>query len=136
MVVVELFEELELFGAAGDDPSLSAGPCGERAVPLLGAGASVLSVGGIEDRLVCDPPGDVVLVPAFTVVDVVFQCGLQVLDGSGKQIDPSVALAHEDLTEQVSEGGDAAGADGIAKERVRSVERLDIAAAFGDAGPA
>ena len=52
-----MVQEFELFGEAGEDPGEAAGPGGEGGVALLGGGAAVAAVVGVEDGFVDDAAG-------------------------------------------------------------------------------
>ena len=46
-----------------------------------------------------------------------------------------VVFSHEYMAKLMADGEGAQGADGIDKQGVRAVERVNIAAASGDVGP-
>lgn len=81
-VVGEGVEEFEFFGEAEDGPCLAAGPGGESGVALLGVGAAVCAVGGVEDGFVGGAAAFVVGIASGAVEDGEFGGGVDVLEGS------------------------------------------------------
>jgi hypothetical protein len=59
----------------------------------------------------------------------------KMLDRSSEQRQPFVVLAHQHMSKPVGNYQSAHRADGIYKERMRSVERVDKSTAIGDLGP-
>ncbi len=129
-------DELEFLGEAEHGPGQPAGPRGERGVALLGARAAELTVVHIEQRLVGRAAAHVVGVPPVAVEDVVARGVRRVLDQPVEQRDGLVVLAHEDVAEPVGHRERAAGPDGVDEERMRPVERVDVAGAVGRFLPA
>lgn len=131
----EGLEGFELLGESEDGPGEAAGPRGEGGVALLGGGAAVGAVAGVEEGFVGGAAAGVVEVAAFAVVDGVARGVAQVLHGAVEEGDAGVALGHEGVAELVGEDEGAAGADGVDEEGVRAVEGVDESGTVGNGGP-
>ncbi len=116
-------------------PRQSARPGRERRVSLLARRAAVRAVGDVEDRLVRHAAPHVVGVAPAAEVHVVARVRVGVLDEALQQRDPAVALAHQHVPERWPTASDRSDAHRVGKQRVRTVERVDVAESLGQIGP-
>ena len=129
-------EELVLLGKTAENPGVTTGPSGKGGVALLGGGATVGSVGHIEDRFVHDPTGNVVRVAALAVVDIVTGGSLGVLEGAVEKIDLRIVFPHEAVTHHMGKAEGAERADGVGEEGLGPVKGTDVTEFGSELGPA
>ena len=115
---------------------MPAGPGGESGVSLLGRGATVGSVGHIEDRFMYDPTRNVVRVAALAVVDIVTGGGLSVLQGSMEKIDLRIVFPHEAVTQHVGKAESAERTDGVGEEGLGPIKGTDVTEFRSELSPA
>ncbi len=125
-----------MLSKAQDGPGQAASPGGEGRIALLGAGAAVAAVLGVEQRFVRHAPAHVIAVAAFPVVDRKARGGFGVLDQAFDERHFAVRFLVQRKAKPVRNGQRTQRADGIHKKRMRAVERVDVSAAVGDARPA
>ena len=100
----------------------------ERRVALLAVGPAVRAVGGVEQRLVRDAAAHIVGVAPLAVVHAELRGGVRVLQQAIEQVDLLVLFAAQAMAERMRQGERAQRSDGVDKQRVRAVERIDEAA--------
>jgi len=132
----EKIKKFVLFRETAEEPGVTAGPGGKGGVALLGGRAAVGAVGDIKNGFMNNATWNVVSVATFTVVDIVTGGGFGVLQGAMEEIDFGVVFSHEPMTENVGKTESAKRANGIGEERLRAVERADVAEVRGELGPA
>ena len=134
--VGERFEKFNLLGETEHRPREAACPRAEGRVALLAVGAAIGSVGGIEQRFVRHAPAHIVGIAAGAEIDTELRGGPRVLQQSIQQTDLDVLLLAQSVTELVRQRERAQRPNSVDKQRVRAVERVDIAAALRQARPA
>ena len=87
------------------------------------------AVGRIEQLLVRDAAAHIVAVAALAVVHAELRGGARVLQQAIEQVDLLVLFAAQAMAERMRQGERAQRPDGVDKQRVRAVERIDEAAA-------
>ena len=134
--VGERFEKFNLLGETEHRPREAACPRAEGRVALLAVGAAIGSVGGIEQRFMRHAPAHIVGIAAGAEIDTELRGGPRVLQQSIQQTDLDVLLLAQSVTELVRQRERAQRPKSVDKQRVRAVERVDIAAALRQARPA
>ena len=98
--------------------------------------AAIGAVVYVEDRFVGHPAAHIVRVPSFAVIHQVLCGDRSVIDKPLEQRDALVIFRHQHVTQAMRHGERAEGADGIGKQRMRAIKRIDEPAAIRHACPA
>ncbi len=120
-------EKFDFLRIAAQDPGQAARPGRERRVALLAVGAAIGAVVDVEDRFMRDASAQVVAVAALAIIDGKARGGFRMLEQSREERDGPVHFAHELVAELMAERESAQRTDRVGEERVRPVERINVA---------
>ena len=134
--VFQRVQEFQLLGIADHDPCEAPRPRAERTVALLGRRAAIVAVVGVEQAFMRDTTADVVDVASVAIEDGIDGRRAAVVHEPLEQRDRLIVLAHQAMPELVAHRECSQRADRVAKERMRTVERVDVTVPVGRPRPA
>src|SRR5690606_27551632 len=114
-------QKLQLLGVAEHDPGQAARPGGERGVPLLGIGAAVAAVGGVENDLVggaAAQGGGIVAVASLAVEQGELGGYRGVIDQAAQEADAGVLFAQKHVAQLMTQGQRAQRPYGVGEKGV------------------
>src|SRR5206468_12559440 len=115
----------ELFRKPANSPREPPSPGAEWRVALLGIGAAIAPVVGVENALVGHSTADVISVTAFTVINAVTGGDGRVFEQALEQGNLLVLLAHEHMAKPMRHRQRAQRAHRVDEQRMRAVERVN-----------